>query len=142
MPSTRLFSAYEARVLAAVQHAFFPADIGAPLPDVARRVEETFADAKSVIRFGIRAAVWLLELSPLVGRSSRFSRLPVDERVRWLHELEASRRSSARKLYVLFKVLVQSVVYDDPAVARACGHAPPERPTRLQDAAPGQSPGA
>ena len=117
---TALFSEREARVLRAAQEVVLPAAL-APFPDVVPRIEQVLSDAKPVMRTIIRLAVWALELSPLVSHGTRFSRLDPPRRTAWLERLREGR---GRTLFALFKVLLQTVAYDDPAVVRSLKPAP------------------
>jgi hypothetical protein len=131
-PVPHLFGALEARALRAAQEAFIAGASGIEPPDVVARLTTVFADAKPVTRVLVRALAWWLELSPLPRRLRRFSSLALADRIAWLDRLRgASGGGVARTVYSVLKVLVQTVVYDDPAVLRSlglAGHPAPEPP--------------
>lgn len=118
------FAPREKRILASLQEAFFPD--GASLLSGGRdhlgdTLDRFFADAKPVLVFGVRLLLGALELSPLLHRGSRFSRLPLEERVTWIAQLMASPRPGVRALGMIPKLLAQGVAYDDPAFLKAEG---------------------
>lgn len=109
-----LLSARLAAVVRAAHEAYFPAG---GMRDPVPHVEHVFSDAKHSMRRLIRICLWGLELSTVMYTWSRFSRLTVAARTAWLQRLGRSKVGLAKAIYAIVKVLLQSVAYDDPAVA-------------------------
>lgn len=111
-----LLSPRLARVVRAAHESFFPQP---GMPDPIPRLEHVFSDAKRELRRLIVVLLWLFELGPVLHTMTRFSRLPLDRRTAWIDRLRRSKGSLARAIYSVLKVLMQSLTYDDPAVAAA-----------------------
>ena len=112
-PTTEpLLSLRLAQVVRAAHQTYFPAG-GAP--DPVPRLELVFSDAKREMRRLIRIVLWALELSPIIFRFSRFSKLTPVARAEWLRRLGRSKRAPAKAIYAVLKVLLQSLAYDAKA---------------------------
>lgn len=80
--------------------------------------------APQALRLGLR----LLDVSPFLlppVRRRRFSRLPLDERVRLLEAWERSRLMPRRQAMHALKLLVMLHVYSRPAIEARLGYPPP-----------------
>jgi len=106
-----LISPALARVVRAANEVFAPPAAPDPVPVL----ERVFADAKVALRRGLVLMLWAFELGPLPYRFSRFSRLPLPERVAWVTRLSRSKGALAKTLYSVLKVLLQSSAYDASA---------------------------
>jgi hypothetical protein len=74
-------------------------------------------------RLGLRAALWAIELAPLAtGRRQRLRRLPVEERARFLRELERAPRPEVRQVLKLIKGAAFLSYYGDDGVMRRVGY--------------------
>ncbi len=75
--------------------------------DVRAFWEEYERSAPELLRFGFRASVWALTLSPLVliGVAKTFAQLDADQRDRVLHKVAQSRSYLVRQLCLTVKLL-------------------------------------
>ena len=112
----RLISPALARVIRAAHEVFFP---DPAMPDPVPRLEHVFSDAKHAVRRMLVFGLWAFEWAPLAFELSRFSRMSLADRTAWIDRLRRSKGGAARAIYSVLKVLLQSLAYDDPAVARA-----------------------
>lgn len=120
-------TAGERRVLAAIADAVLPRG-GTPAPaasdvgvaaEVSRHLEERVTRAAGL---AVRAALWGLELAPLLRYGRRFSRLDAGRRLRLLERLSGSRSSLRRAHLDLFKHLVVNTYLSDPGVGAQIGY--------------------
>lgn len=108
-PAEPLLSPRLAQVVRAAHETYFPAgDRDDPVP----RLEFVFSDAKHEMRKLIRLVLWAFELSPLLFKFSRFSKLSLAERTAWITRLGRSKLGAAKGIYAILKVLFQSLAYD------------------------------
>ncbi len=102
------------------------ASIPAPSPtlpgldelDLDRFWTEYRASAPPLLRVGLRAAVWTLELSPplLLGRATVFSRLSAADRDRLLQKASGSRLAALRQMLMTVKLIACLAYFDDAEV--------------------------
>lgn len=99
---------------------------------LARHVEAMFAMvavASWPVRFGLRLALVLLRLAPLVlfAHARTLERLTVAERVRVLERVERSRLMLLCLAFVGWRTIATLVVYEHPDELRALGYTSDER---------------
>lgn len=104
-----LLSPRLASVVRAAQETYFPQG---GMPDPVPRLEFVFSDAKHEMRKLIRLMLWGFELSPLLFKFSRFSKLSPEQRTAWITRLSHSKLGAAKGIYAVLKVLMQSLAYD------------------------------
>ena len=81
------------------------------------------ARSPALNRRGIRALLYIAELSPLVtGARRRLRRLDRDSRARWLHALERAPSGQVRLVAKLVKGAAQLSYYGDDRVLARCGY--------------------
>ncbi len=103
------------------------ADEGLQVPharvDYAGAVEEFCAAAGTRGRLGVRAALWLTQLAPVIvlGRASLFTSLPVAERVDVLQRMLAHPLLLVRGFATLLKLVMSMAIFRDASV-RADSH--------------------
>lgn len=91
--------------------------------DYASAVEEFCAAAGTRGRLGVRAALWLTQLSPVIvlGRAAPFTSLSVAERVDVLQRMLAHRLLLVRGFATLLKLVMSMAIFRDASV-RADSH--------------------
>lgn len=122
-------SAFERRALEVVFDAILPSGAHPKLPLGARDVPYAgfFDDAERFAPFelllGLRAALWVVWLSPLVllGKPRTFGGLSADDRLRVLVRLQASRIYFLRELPGIAKTVAALAYCGLPEVQRAIG---------------------
>lgn len=95
-----------------------------PVPVGASGFWEAFAAAAPPeLRLGLRAAVWILALSPpwLLGRWRTFGALGPDDRDRLLTLAAGHRRYLVRQLVELLKLVACLRAFEDPALRTRLG---------------------
>ncbi len=94
-----------------------------------RHMLDVVSVASWPVRFGLRLALVLLSLSPLLlfAHARRLERLSVGERVRVLDRLERSRFMPFCLAFVGWRTIATLVFYEDPAELRALGYTSDER---------------
>jgi hypothetical protein len=79
--------------------------------------------APALNRTGLRALLWLAELSPLaLGFGARLRRLPEPERARWLELAERGGPAPVRQLAKMVKGIAFLAYYGDDALMRGAGY--------------------
>ncbi|MGM0577953.1 MAG: hypothetical protein ACQEXJ_19660 [Myxococcota bacterium] len=124
---------FERRWLLAAFETILPGGVGPMLPaDVGERtagfVDELFVRAPTETLVGVRAALWLVTLGPLLWRLKLrpFHRLRPADRVAFLEALEGSRVHALRELPALLKLLACTARAGLPSTQRAAGQARPD----------------
>lgn len=106
-----------------------PDDGGLPVSGgdgaVGRFVDDLMVRAPLEPRIGLRAALWLVTLGPLVWRLRLrpFGRLPRAERTAFLDALAASRVYTLREIPTLMKMMLCMGLFALPSAQRALGAA-------------------
>lgn len=94
-------------------------------PTEARTVDRAIEHIRSQapdVRRGFVALAWFFEWLPvLMGEFARFSRLPVERRVRVLDRCEKSALSALRQIAQMLKLVIYLQYYSEPAVEGALG---------------------
>ena len=115
-----MWSRFELRWRDALLEAMIPGGHGLPsfgaieLDGFWREYEAT---APPLVRFGLRAAVWLLTWLPL-GKLTPFHRLAPPARDRWLNEAARSRFYLVRQLVMTVKMIACLAYMTDAEVRR------------------------
>jgi hypothetical protein len=85
--------------------------------------DDWMARSPALNRLGMRALLYVLELSPLAtGAGKRLRRLDRAARARWLHAVERTPSSQVRLLSKLVKTAAQLSYYGDDRVLALCGY--------------------
>jgi hypothetical protein len=85
--------------------------------------DDWMARSPTVNRYGMRALLYALELSPLAtGAGTRLRRLDRDGRAEWLRALERAPSGQVRLLAKLVKGAAQLSYYGDDRVLLRCGY--------------------
>lgn len=124
----RVLSTEEISFVDALAEALFPG--GNPLGldvkqlDVSTRLDENLARYPAREQRVLRAVLTLVEQWPRLSLSSasRFSELPLDDRVAVLTAFDESRRPERRGLMELLRIVVGMAIFEDPAALAAIGH--------------------
>lgn len=113
-------------MLGAFVGAFAPSDdASSPLRsvDIWARANETLGAMPGAVAWGLRLSLWIVWLAPLVtGDFSTFTGLSGARRESLLERWDRLHFVPLRYPYLAVKILVTSLVYEDPAVARAIGY--------------------
>ncbi len=88
--------------------------------DPVAAVEGFFDGASTLLRTSHRLTLWTLELSPLFWGFGfrRLTSLAGPDRESYLRKWEKTRRWTVRNVFFTLKVLVLTLAYDEPAIAR------------------------
>lgn len=88
--------------------------------------DEWMAQAPRLNRTGMRALLYVLELSPLVAgpQRTRLRRLDARARTRWLDAIEHARRPELRLVFKLMKGAAQLSYWGDDALLKQAGYDP------------------
>jgi hypothetical protein len=125
-PRLRALTRREASIFACVCDA-----VVAPEPflppvretDAVEFFDDWMARSPALNRVGMRALLYLLELSPLVtGARTRLRRLDRDARARWLKAVERAPQAQLRLLSKLIEGAAQLSYYGDDRVLELCGY--------------------
>jgi hypothetical protein len=85
--------------------------------------DDWMARSPAFNRIGLRALLYVMELSPLAtGDRTRLRRLDRTARARWLHTIERSSNAQVRMVAKLVKGLSQLAYYGDDRVLGICGY--------------------
>jgi hypothetical protein len=85
--------------------------------------DDWMARSPALNRYGMRALLYALELSPLAtGEGSRLRRLDRDGRARWLESVERIPQPQLRLVAKLVKGAAQLSYYGDDRVLLRCGY--------------------
>jgi hypothetical protein len=85
--------------------------------------DDWMARAPALNRYGMRALLYALELSPLAtGAGTRLRRLDRDGRARWLRAIERAPSAQLRLMSKLVKGAAQLCYYGDDRVLARCGY--------------------
>ena len=92
-------------------------------------VDRYVSAASSPIRFGLRVALFVVRIAPLLlfFRMRTLERLSVDDRVAILSRLERSRLTHLSLAFIGWRTVMTLVFYEDPIELRAIGYAGEER---------------
>jgi hypothetical protein len=91
--------------------------------DAVRFFDDWMARSPALNRIGMRALLYVLELSPLAtGAGTRLRRLDRDGRTRWLRAIEGAPSGPVRMLAKLVEGAAQLSYYGDDAVLVRCGY--------------------
>jgi hypothetical protein len=92
--------------------------------DAVEFFDDWMARSPRLNRLGMRALLYLLELSPLVAgpRRTRLRRLDRRDRTIWLNALERAPRAELRLVYKLVKGAAQLSYWGDDALMRSVGY--------------------
>lgn len=119
-------------MVGAIAEAMFAQDgevTAARLDDVVTDVDRYVSAASPEVRFGLRLALFLVRLAPLLMffRARTLERLALDERVELLSRLERSRVAPLSLAFIGWRTITTLVFYEDPAELRSLGYAGEER---------------
>lgn len=94
--------------------------------DAVAFIDDWMARAPRLNRIGMRALLYVLELSPLVAgpRRTRLRRLDRSARARWLDAVEHARRPELRVVFKLMKSAAQLSYWGDDALLARAGYDP------------------
>jgi hypothetical protein len=131
-PGRPVLGATERRVLHAVAEALFDGCSDVSQGRLRSHVEDVDAllgAASRRVQWGLRLAIWLVRLSPvLLGMSfARLDALPVARRVAVLSALERSRWTSLLLPFVGVRTVMMLVFYEHPTELAAIGFRPHAR---------------
>jgi hypothetical protein len=92
--------------------------------DAVEFFDDWMARSPRLNRLGMRALLYVLELSPLLAgpRRTRLRRLDRPERTRWLDAVEKAPRAELRLVYKLFKGAAQLSYWGDDARMKRVGY--------------------
>ena len=92
-------------------------------------VDAYVSAASREVRFGLRVALFVVRLAPLLMffRPRLLERLPVDERVAILSRLERSRFAHLSLAFIGWRTVMTLVFYEDPIELRNIGYLGEER---------------
>jgi hypothetical protein len=116
----------EASIFACVTDAVVaPGDALPPVrdTDAVRFFDDWMARSPALNRYGMRALLYVLELSPFVtGFRSRLRRLDGDSREKWVRAMERAPQPQLRLVAKLVKGAAQLSYYGNDAVLLRCGY--------------------
>jgi hypothetical protein len=112
----------------AIAEAMFSEDgevDGARLDAHVLDVDAYVSAASRVVRAGLRLALFVVHLAPLLlfARLRTLERLPVDERAAVLSRLERSRLATLSLAFIGWRTVMTLIFYEHPAELRALGYA-------------------
>jgi hypothetical protein len=86
--------------------------------------DDWMARSPPLNRFGMRALLYALELSPLIAgpRRARLRRLGREERTNWLTAIERAPRAELRLVFKLVKGAAQLAYWGDDSLMRRVGY--------------------
>lgn len=123
-------------IVRALAEAFFSPDGEVPDDKLERFIDDVDAfvsPASKTLRFGLVMLLAGIQWSPLLyGRFRVFSEMKLDDRIRHLEKLEASRITQLSLLVVAYKTLLTMLYYEDDDELRALGYPGPERKRYLR----------
>jgi hypothetical protein len=92
--------------------------------DAVEFFDDWMARSPRLNRLGMRALLYVLELSPLLAgpRRTRLRRLDRADRTRWLNAVEKTPRAELRLVYKLVKGAAQLSYWGDDALMRGVGY--------------------
>jgi hypothetical protein len=91
--------------------------------DAVRFFDDWMVRSPALNRLGMRAALYALEISPLLtGGRTRLRQLDATARERWLHAIEHARQPQLRLACKLIKGAAQLAYYGDDRVLALCGY--------------------
>ena len=92
--------------------------------DAVEFFDDWMARSPRLNRLGMRALLYVLELSPLLAgpRRTRLRRLDRPERTRWLDAVEKAPRAELRLVYKLVKGAAQLSYWGDDTLMRGVGY--------------------
>jgi hypothetical protein len=92
--------------------------------DAVEFFDDWMAQSPRLNRVGMRALLYVLELSPLLAgpRRTRLRRLGRPERTRWLNAVEKAPRAELRLVYKLMKGAAQLSYWGDDALMQSVGY--------------------
>jgi hypothetical protein len=92
--------------------------------DAVEFFDDWMARSPRLNRLGMRALLYVLELSPLLAgpRRTRLRRLDRADRTRWLNAVEKAPRAELRLVYKLVKGAAQLSYWGDDALMRGVGY--------------------
>jgi hypothetical protein len=92
--------------------------------DAVEFFDDWMARSPRLNRLGMRALLYVLELSPLLAgpRRTRLRRLSRPDRTRWLNAVEKAPRAELRLVYKLVKGAAQLSYWGDDALMRGVGY--------------------
>lgn len=127
----RTFGPFARRALRGIGEALFTDPHDPAESNAAARFDWLVDDADAMVssgsrqlRWGIRIAIVLVELLPLfvIGKPRLASSLSLEQRERYLIELEASRITQLALLAVLFKTFLTVLYFEHPEAAPHLGY--------------------
>jgi hypothetical protein len=125
-PRLRALTPREASIFACVCDAVVaPEPVLPPVreTDAVAFFDDWMARSPALHRFGLRALLYVLELSPLAtGARTRLRRLDRDARARWLKAVERAPHPQLRLLSKLVEGAAQLSYYGDDRVLERCGY--------------------
>ena len=128
MSSLRALTPREASIFACVCDAVVaPEPVLPPVreTDAVAAFDDWMTRAPALNRYGMRALLYALELSPLAtGARTRLRRLDRDGRARWLRAVEGAPSGQVRLMTKLVKGAAQLCYYGDDRVLARCGYDP------------------
>src|SRR5919199_2792558 len=126
MAELRVLSGREASIFACVCDAVVAPEPALPAvrdTDAVACFDDWMARSPALNRLGMRALLYVLELSPLAtGARTRLRRLDRDARARWLKAVEHARHPQLRLLSKLVEGAAQLSYYGDDRVLARCGY--------------------
>lgn len=92
--------------------------------DAVEFFDDWMARSPRLNRLGMRALLYVLELSPLLAgpRRTRLRRLDRPDRTRWLNAVEKAPRAELRLVYKLVKGAAQLSYWGDDALMKSVGY--------------------
>jgi len=131
-PDRRTLTPQDRVTVRAIAEAMFAQDgevSGARLDAHVSEVDAYVSAASAEVRFGLRLALLVVRLAPLLFfvRLSTIERLAIDDRVALLSRLERSRVAPLSLAFIGWRTVMTLVFYEDPAELRAIGYAGEER---------------
>jgi hypothetical protein len=122
----RALTAREASIFACVTDTVVAPEPALPPvreTDAVAFFDDWMARSPAFNRIGMRALLYLMELSPLVtGGGARLRRLDRAARAQWLGAIERSPNAQLRLVAKLVKGSAQLAYYGDDRVLRICGY--------------------
>ena len=126
MSGLRALTRREASIFACVTDAVVAPEPALPAvrdTDAVAFFDDWMARSPALNRLGLRALLYVLELSPLAtGGGARLRRLDRDARANWLRAVERLRGSQVRLVLKLVKNAAQLSYYGDDRVLGLCGY--------------------
>jgi hypothetical protein len=126
MTALRAITPREASIFACVTDAVVaPEPVLPPVreTDAAFFFDDWMARSPAANRIGMRAALYMVEISPLLtGAGSRLRRLDASGRARWLEAIEHVKQPQVRLACKLLKGAAQLAYYGDDRVLARCGY--------------------